>query len=150
MEEFKVHSNYTPKGDQPQAIEDIVGALNNRDKYITLLGATGTGKTFSIAKVIEEVQRPTIVMAPNKTLAAQLYQEYKEFFPDNAVEYYISYYDYYQPEAYLPASGQYIEKDLQINDQIRWYRLKTLSSLLTRTRCDCSSISFLYFCFRRS
>jgi len=132
MERFHVQSNYTPKGDQPQAIKDIVGALNKGDKYITLLGATGTGKTFSIAKVIEEVQRPTIVMAPNKTLAAQLYQEYKEFFPENAVEYYISYYDYYQPEAYLPASGQYIEKDLQINDQIRWYRLKCLSSLLTR------------------
>ncbi len=132
MEEFRVHSNYTPKGDQPQAIEVIVSSLNKRDKYITLLGATGTGKTFTIAKVIEEVQKPTIVMAPNKTLAAQLYQEYKEFFPENAVEYYISYYDYYQPEAYLPASGLYIEKDLDINDQIRWYRLKCLSSLLTR------------------
>ncbi len=132
MAKFQVQSTYSPKGDQPQAIKDIVSALTNGDKYITLLGATGTGKTYTVARVIEEVQRPTIVMAPNKTLAAQLYQEYKEFFPDNAVEYYISYYDYYQPEAYLPASGQYIEKDLEINDQIRWYRLKCLSSLLTR------------------
>ncbi len=132
MVRFQVQSTYSPKGDQPQAIKDIVGALKKGDKYITLLGATGTGKTFTVARVIEEVQRPTIVMAPNKTLAAQLYQEYKEFFPNNAVEYYISYYDYYQPEAYLPSSGLYIEKDLEINDQIRWYRLRTLSSLLTR------------------
>jgi len=132
MGKFVVKSNYTPKGDQPQAIKELVEALNRGDKYITLLGATGTGKTFSMAEVIEKVQRPTIVMAPNKTLAAQLYQEYKEFFPDNAVEYFISYYDYYQPEAYMPDKGLYIEKDLDINDQLRWYRLKTLSSLLTR------------------
>jgi excinuclease ABC subunit B len=132
MPEFRVESNFSPRGDQPKAIEDLVSALNNGDKYITLLGATGTGKTFSIASVIEKVQRPTLVMAPNKTLAAQLYQEYKEFFPDNAVEYYISYYDYYQPEAYVPDKGLYIEKDLDINEQIRWYRLKCLSSLLTR------------------
>ncbi|MBN2155915.1 MAG: excinuclease ABC subunit UvrB [Candidatus Lokiarchaeota archaeon] len=132
MDEFRVKSDYMPKGDQPTAIQDIVNALNRRDKYITLLGATGTGKTFSIAKVIEKVQRPTIVMAPNKTLAAQLYQELKELFPDNAVEYFISYYDYYQPEAYVPEKGLYIEKDLDINEQIRWYRLKAMSSLLTR------------------
>jgi len=129
---FKLVSNYKPTGDQPKAIDDIVNALNRGEKFITLLGATGTGKTFTISNVIEKVQRPTLVMAPNKTLAAQLYQEYKTFFPENAVEYYISYYDYYQPEAYLPDKGQYIEKDLDINEQIQRYRLSAIKSLLTR------------------
>ncbi|MHA1338963.1 MAG: excinuclease ABC subunit UvrB [Promethearchaeota archaeon] len=129
---FKLVSNYKPTGDQPKAIEDIVNALNRGEKFITLLGATGTGKTFTISNVIEKVQKPTLIMAPNKTLAAQLYQEYKSFFPENAVEYYISYYDYYQPEAYLPDKGQYIEKDLEINEQIQRYRLSTIKSLLTR------------------
>lgn len=129
---FKLVSDYKPMGDQPKAISDLIKAVNRGDKFTTLLGATGTGKTFSISNVIESVQKPTLIMAPNKTLAAQLYQEFKEFFPENAVQYFISYYDYYQPEAYLPAKGQYIEKDLSINEQIEQYRLATLKALLTR------------------
>ena len=129
---FKLISKYKPKGDQPTAIKDIMEALERGDKFITLLGATGTGKTFSVSNIIEKYQRPTLIMAPNKTLATQLYQEFKDFFPNNAVEYFISYYDYYQPEAYLPAKGQYIEKDLDINVQIQRYRLSTLKSLITR------------------
>ncbi|MHA1728966.1 MAG: excinuclease ABC subunit UvrB [Promethearchaeota archaeon] len=132
MTKFKLVSNFEPRGDQPEAIADILSALNRGDKFITLLGATGTGKTFSISNIIQETQRPTLIMAPNKTLAAQLFQEFKEFFPENAVEYFISYYDYYQPEAYLPAKGKYIEKDLGINEQIQRYRLSTIKSLVTR------------------
>lgn len=129
---FKLVSKFQPMGDQPTAIQDIVDALNRGEKFITLLGATGTGKTFTISNVIEKVQKTTLVMAPNKTLASQLYQEYKSFFPDNKVEYTVSYYDYYQPEAYLPDKGQYIEKDSDINEQIQRYRLSTIKSLLTR------------------
>ncbi|MBD3354226.1 MAG: excinuclease ABC subunit UvrB [Candidatus Lokiarchaeota archaeon] len=132
MKKFRLKSNYKPMGDQPTAISDIIKALKRGDKFITLLGATGTGKTFTISNIIEKVQRPTLVMAPNKTLAAQLFQEFTEFFPDNAVEYFVSYYDYYQPEAYLPSKGQYIEKDLDINEQIQQYRLSAMKSLLTR------------------
>ncbi|MHA1822070.1 MAG: excinuclease ABC subunit UvrB [Promethearchaeota archaeon] len=129
---FKLKTNLKPKGDQPEAIETIVKALNRGERFITLLGATGTGKTFTISNVIERVQKPTLVMVPNKTLAAQDYQELKELFPENAVEYFISYYDYYQPEAYLPEKGQYIEKDLDINEQIQRYRLSAIKALLTR------------------
>jgi excinuclease ABC subunit B len=132
MDKFKLVSKFVPKGDQPEAIAQILKGLRNGDKFITLLGATGTGKTFTVSKVIEEIQKPTLIMAPNKTLAAQLYQEFTEFFPENAVEYFISYYDYYQPEAYLPAKGQYIEKDLEINEQIQRYRLSAIKSLITR------------------
>lgn len=132
MDKFKLVSKFVPKGDQPEAIAEILSGLRNGDKFITLLGATGTGKTFTVSKVIEEIQKPTLIMAPNKTLAAQLYQEFAEFFPYNAVEYFISYYDYYQPEAYLPAKGQYIEKDLEINEQIQRYRLSAIKSLITR------------------
>jgi excinuclease ABC subunit B len=107
--EFKLHSDYQPQGDQPAAIEQLVTGLNSGEKHQTLLGITGSGKTFTIAQVIARVQRPTLVMAHNKTLAAQLYQEFKSFFPENAVEYFVSYYDYYQPEAYVPASDTYIE-----------------------------------------
>ncbi len=132
MDKFKLVSKFVPKGDQPEAIAQILKGLRNGDKFITLLGATGTGKTFTVSKVIEKIQKPTLIMAPNKTLAAQLYQEFTEFFPENAVEYFISYYDYYQPEAYLPAKGQYIEKDLEINEQIQRYRLSAIKSLITR------------------
>jgi excinuclease ABC subunit B len=132
MNKFELVSKFQPMGDQPTAIKEIIDALNRREKFITLLGATGTGKTFTVSNVIQAVQKPTIIMAPNKTLAAQLFQEFKEFFPHNAVEYYISFYDYYQPEAYIPSKGQYIEKDLDINQQIQQYRLSTIKSLLTR------------------
>jgi len=132
MPDFKVHSPFVPMGDQPTAIDTLVQSLQANNRYSTLLGATGTGKTFSIAKVVERVQRPTLVMAHNKTLAAQLYAEFKEFFPDNAVEYFVSYYDYYQPEAYVPRHDLYIEKDSSINDEIDRLRLAATSSLMTR------------------
>ncbi|MFT5438077.1 MAG: excinuclease ABC subunit B, partial [Ulvibacter sp.] len=109
---FKIKSEFTPTGDQPTAIKSLVAGLNAGEKYQTLLGVTGSGKTFSVANVIEEVQKPTLVLAHNKTLAAQLYTEFKNLFPENAVEYFVSYYDYYQPEAFIPSSGTYIEKDL--------------------------------------
>src|SRR5450755_4423855 len=110
--EFKVHSPYIPAGDQPEAIQQLVKGLIEGEKYQTLLGVTGSGKTFTIANVIEQVQKPTLVLTHNKTLVAQLYGEFKQFFPDNAVGYFVSYYDYYQPEAYMPVSNTYIEKDL--------------------------------------
>jgi excinuclease ABC subunit B len=132
MPEFKVQSPFVPTGDQPTAIETIVNSLNAGNRYTTLLGATGTGKTFTMAKVIERTQRPTLVMAHNKTLAAQLYSEFKEFFPENAVEYFVSYYDYYQPEAYVPRFDLYIEKDSSINDEIDRLRLAATSSLMSR------------------
>lgn len=129
---FNLVSKYTPSGDQPQAIEKLVNGINNGEKHQVLLGATGTGKTFTIANVIKEVNKPTLVLAHNKTLAGQLYSELKELFPDNAVEYFVSYYDYYQPEAYVPSTDTYIEKDAKINDEIDELRHKATSSLLSR------------------
>ena len=119
---FKVVSNYSPAGDQPTAIKELVAGLENGLSGQTLLGVTGSGKTFTVAKVIEEVQRPTIVLAHNKTLAAQLYGEFKSFFPNNAVEYFVSYYDYFQPEAYVPSSDTFIEKDASVNAHIEQMR----------------------------
>lgn len=143
---FKISSQFEPTGDQPQAINSLAQGLTAGDKYQTLLGVTGSGKTFTIANVIEKVQRPTLVLAHNKTLAAQLYSEFKQFFPDNAVEYFVSYYDYYQPEAYIPTSGTYIEKDLSINEEIEKLRLSTTSSLLSGRRdvLVVASVSCLY------
>jgi excinuclease ABC subunit B len=144
--QFKLHSDFKPTGDQPTAIESLVNGLNSADKYQTLLGVTGSGKTFTIANVVQETQRPTLVLAHNKTLAAQLYMEFKEFFPENAVEYFVSYYDYYQPEAYVPSIGLYIEKDLSINQEIEKLRLSTTSSLLSGRRdvLVVASVSCLY------
>ncbi|MGD9380356.1 MAG: DEAD/DEAH box helicase family protein, partial [candidate division WOR-3 bacterium] len=129
---FKLVTNFTPKGDQPEAIDKLVAGIRKGKKFQTLLGVTGSGKTFSIANVIERTQMPTLVISHNKTLAAQLYGEFKAFFPENAVEYFISYYDYYQPEAYVPASDLYIEKDASINEEIERLRLRATSALLTR------------------
>ena len=131
---FKIESDYKPTGDQPNAIKQLVSGIEKNDRFQTLLGVTGSGKTFTIANVIEDVQKPTLVLAHNKTLAAQLYSEFKQFFPNNAVEYFVSYYDYYQPEAFIPSSGTYIEKDLSINDEIEKLRLSTTSSLLSGRR----------------
>lgn len=143
---FQVVSDYKPTGDQPQAIEKLSKGIFNDEKYQTLLGVTGSGKTFTVANVIQEVQRPTLVLAHNKTLAAQLYAEFKNFFPNNAVEYFVSYYDYYQPEAYLPVTGTYIEKDLSINEELEKMRLSTTSSLLSGRRdvLVVASVSCLY------
>jgi len=132
MPEFKLVTDMTPAGDQPQAIRELVNGINRGDKHQTLLGVTGSGKTFVMANVIQEVQRPTLVMSPNKTLAAQLYGEYRQFFPHNAVEYFISYYDYYQPEAYVPEYDLYIEKEADINEEIERLRLRATASLLSR------------------
>jgi len=142
---LRVVSDYTPAGDQPTAIKDLVSGLQDGLTHQTLLGVTGSGKTFTIANVIEQVQRPAIVMAPNKTLAAQLYGEFKEFFPDNAVEYFVSYYDYYQPEAYVPASDTYIEKDSSVNAHIEQMRLSATKALLERRDCIIvASVSSIY------
>ncbi len=143
---FKITSEYEPTGDQPQAIRQLVEGINRGDRYQTLLGVTGSGKTFTAANVVEQVQKPTLVLSHNKTLAAQLYGEFKQFFPDNAVEYFVSYYDYYQPEAYLPTTGTYIEKDLSINEEIEKLRLSTTSSLLSGRRdvLVVASVSCLY------
>ncbi len=143
---FKVVSDFKPTGDQPNAIKELVKGINEKEKYQTLLGVTGSGKTFTVANVIEEVQKPTLLLAHNKTLAAQLYSEFKQFFPDNAVEYFVSYYDYYQPEAFIPTSGVYIEKDLSINEDIEKLRLSTTSSLLSGRRdvIVIASVSCLY------
>ncbi len=132
MPEFQLVSDYQPSGDQPEAIQSLVNGLNAGQKHQILLGATGTGKTYTIANVIVQVQRPTLVMAHNKTLAAQLYREFRSFFPHNAVEYFVSYYDYYQPEAYIPRTDTYIEKDAQINDEINRLRLAATEALFTR------------------
>ncbi len=129
---FKIHSKYKPSGDQPQAIESLVNGIENNEKWQVLLGATGTGKTFTIANVIEKVNKPTLIIAPNKTLAGQLYGELKELFPENRVEYFVSYYDYYQPEAYVASSDTYIEKDASINDEIDEFRHSATSALLER------------------
>ena len=144
--DFKLVSEYSPTGDQPQAIKQLVEGLKNGVKDQTLLGVTGSGKTFTIANVIKEVNKPTLVLSHNKTLAAQLYAEFKAFFPDNAVEYFVSYYDYYQPEAYLPVTDTFIEKDLQINDEIEKLRLHTTSSLLSGRKdvIVVSSVSCIY------
>jgi excinuclease ABC subunit B len=130
--EFKLVSPYKPQGDQPQAIKELVDGLRRGERFQTLLGVTGSGKTFTMANVIAQVNRPTLIISHNKTLAAQLYGEFKGFFPENAVEYFISYYDYYQPEAYIPSTDTYIEKDSSINDEIDRLRLKATSSLLSR------------------
>ena len=129
---FKLESKYKPSGDQPQAIKKLVENLNSGEKYQVLLGATGTGKTFTIANVIQEVNKPTLVLAHNKTLAGQLYGELKELFPNNRVEYFVSYYDYYQPEAYVAKTDTYIEKDASINDEIDELRHAATASILTR------------------
>ena len=144
--EFKIHSDFNPTGDQPNAINQLTAGVESNEKYQTLLGVTGSGKTFTVANVIENVQRPTLVLAHNKTLAAQLYSEFKQFFPNNAVEYFVSYYDYYQPEAYMPVSGTYIEKDLSINEEIEKLRLSTTTSLLSGRRdiIVIASVSCLY------
>jgi len=128
---FQLTSEFNPTGDQPAAIKSIVNSFNNSHNHVTLQGVTGSGKTFTVANVIQEIKKPTLVLAHNKTLAAQLYSEFQNFFPNNAVEYFVSYYDYYQPEAYIPSSGLYIEKDLSINEQIEKYRLSATSSLLS-------------------
>jgi excinuclease ABC subunit B len=143
---FKLDSEYSPTGDQPEAINQLVDGINENLKFQTLKGVTGSGKTFTIANVIEKVNKPTLVLAHNKTLAAQLYSEFKEYFPSNSVEYFVSYYDYYQPEAYLPVSGTYIEKDLSINENIEKLRLSTTSSLLSGKRdvIVVASVSCLY------
>ena len=143
---FKVVSEFSPTGDQPNAIKELVKGLDVGERYQTLLGVTGSGKTFTVANVIEKVQKPTLVLAHNKTLAAQLYSEFKQFFPQNAIEYFVSYYDYYQPEAYIPTSGVYIEKDLSINEDIEKLRLSATSSLLSGRRdvLVVASVSCLY------
>ncbi|WP_133509423.1 excinuclease ABC subunit UvrB [Flavobacterium chryseum] len=143
---FQVSSEYSPKGDQPQAIQKLAQGIIDGEKFQTLLGVTGSGKTFTVANVIEEVQRPTLVLAHNKTLAAQLYSEFKQFFPNNAVEYFVSYYDYYQPEAFMPVTGVFIEKDLSINEELEKMRLSTTSSLLSGRRdiLVVASVSCLY------
>src|SRR6266851_4850482 len=129
---FRVVSDFAPTGDQPQAIAKLADGLKQKVRFQTLLGVTGSGKTFTMAGVIQEVQKPTLVLAPNKTLAAQLYSEFREFFPQNAVEYFVSYYDYYQPEAYVPKQDLYIEKDSDINEEIDRLRLAATAALLSR------------------
>jgi len=143
---FKLHSQFSPAGDQPEAIRELVEGLRRGDPAQTLLGVTGSGKTFTIANMLQEVQRPALVLSHNKTLAAQLYTEFKQFFPENAVEYFVSYYDYYQPEAYIPSTNTYIEKDLAINEEIDKMRLKTTSSLLSGRRdiIVVASVSCIY------
>ena len=144
--EFKLVSNFQPTGDQPEAIKQLVEGVNENIEHQTLLGVTGSGKTFTIANVIEETNRPTLILSHNKTLAAQLYAEFKDFFPENAVEYFVSYYDYYQPEAYMPVTGTYIEKDLSINDELEKLRLSATSTLLSGRKdvIIVSSVSCIY------
>ena len=145
MAEFSINSGFVPQGDPPQAIDALVKGLNENDKHQILLGITGSGKTFTMANVIQEVQRPTLIISHNKTLAAQLYGEFKQLFPDNSVEYFISYYDYYQPEAYLPVTDTFIEKDMSVNEEIDILRLKATSSLLSRKDVIVvSSVSCIY------
>ena len=144
--DFNLQAEYAPTGDQPQAIEKLVSGIENGEKYQTLLGVTGSGKTFTIANVVQKIQKPTLVLAHNKTLAAQLFMEFKEFFPENAVEYFVSYYDYYQPEAYIATTGTYIEKDLSINDEVEKLRLSATASLLSGRRdvLIVASVSCIY------
>ena len=143
---FNLQSQYLPSGDQPDAIGQLTSALDAGVRDVCLLGVTGSGKTFTMANVIQNLQRPALILSHNKTLAAQLYGEFKSFFPDNAVEYFVSYYDYYQPEAYLPTTDTYIEKDLSINDEIEKLRLSAASALLSGRRdvIVISSVSCLY------
>src|ERR1700681_2792406 len=142
---FKLRSSYQPRGDQPAAIDQLVRGVEGGEKHQVLLGVTGSGKTFTVAKVIEAVDRPALVLAHNKTLAAQLYHEFKSFFPDNAVEYFVSYYDYYQPEAYIPSSDVYIEKEATINDELDKLRLAATKSLFERRDCVIvASVSCIY------
>ncbi len=144
--QFKIESEFKPTGDQPKAIKNLISGLKSNEKFQTLMGVTGSGKTFTIANVIKEINKPTLILSHNKTLAAQLFSEFKQFFPNNCVEYFVSYYDYYQPEAYIPSSGTYIEKDLSINEEIEKYRLSTTASLLSG-RNDIivvSSVSCIY------
>ena len=143
---FKIVSNFQPTGDQPEAIKQLTNGINEDIQAQTLLGVTGSGKTFTIANVIEKIQRPTLILSHNKTLAAQLYGEFKQFFPENAVEYFVSYYDYYQPEAYLPVTDTYIEKDMSINDEIEKLRLSATSALLSGRRdvLIVASVSCIY------
>ncbi|MDE5554194.1 MAG: DEAD/DEAH box helicase family protein, partial [Muribaculaceae bacterium] len=144
--DFKLHSQYKPTGDQPQAIAQLAEGVNDGIPAQTLLGVTGSGKTFTMANVIQKVKKPTLILSHNKTLAAQLYSEFKQFFPENEVHYFVSYYDYYQPEAYIPSVDKYIEKDLMINDEIDRLRLATTSALLSGRRdvVVVSSVSCLY------
>ncbi|MFP4522639.1 MAG: DEAD/DEAH box helicase family protein, partial [Fibrobacterota bacterium] len=143
--EFKLKSDYSPAGDQPAAISKIAGNFDMGIAYQTLMGITGSGKTFTMANIIRDLKRPTLVISHNKTLAAQLYTELKEFFPENRVEYFVSYYDYYQPEAYVPVTDTYIEKDSSINDEIDRLRLRATSSLLEREDVIIvSSVSCIY------
>src|SRR3990172_8506345 len=132
MSRFELQSPFQPAGDQPQAIAALIAGLKNGEAFQTLLGVTGSGKTYAVANVIAAVQRPALVLAPNKTLAAQLYSEMRDFFPHNAVEYFVSYYDYYQPEAYVPSSDTYIEKDASINEHIEQMRLSATKALVER------------------
>ena len=143
---FRLASSYRPSGDQPEAIDALCGALSQGVDHVTLLGVTGSGKTFTMANVIERLQRPALILSHNKTLAAQLYGEFKAFFPENAVEYFVSYYDYYQPEAYLPVTDTYIEKDLSINEKIDELRVSAASALMSGRRdvIVISSVSCLY------
>ena len=144
--QFKITSDYKPTGDQPEAIKELTDGVKRGDRAQVLLGVTGSGKTFTIANVIQNVQKPTLILSHNKTLAAQLYEEMRGFFPDNAVEYYVSYYDYYQPEAYLPTTDTYIEKDLAINEDIDRLRLSAVSALLSGRKdvIVVSSVSCIY------
>src|SRR6184192_1727462 len=143
--DFKLISNYQPAGDQGRAIEELTRGVYSGEKHQVLLGVTGSGKTYTMAKVIEDVRRPTLVLAHNKTLAAQLYHEFKQFFPHNAVEYFVSYYDYYQPEAYIPSSDVYIEKEATINDELDKLRLSATRSLFERRDCVIvASVSCIY------
>jgi len=143
--DFRLASTYTPKGDQPNAIEELTRGIYAGEKHQVLLGVTGSGKTYTMAKVIEQLNRPALVLAHNKTLAAQLYHEFKQFFPSNAVEYFVSYYDYYQPEAYIPAGDVYIEKEATINDELDKLRLSATRSLFERRDCIIvASVSCIY------
>ncbi len=146
MTKFNLNSEYKPTGDQPEAIEGLVKAISEGDRAVTLLGVTGSGKTFTMANVIARLNRPALILSHNKTLAAQLYGEFKAFFPDNAVEYFVSYYDYYQPEAYLPTTDTYIEKDLAINEEIDRLRIAASAALMSGRRdiIVISSVSCLY------
>src|SRR2546429_5961534 len=142
---FRLTVNYTPKGDQATAISELLRGIRDGEQHQTLLGVTGSGKTFTMAKVIEALNRPALILAHNKTLAAQLYHEFRNFFPENAVEYFVSYYDYYQPEAYVPASDVYVEKEATINDELDKLRMSATRSLFERRDClIVSSVSCIY------